>query len=212
MRTQISFKQYNPDKPAKYGILFKSLNDYRFPFTYKLLVYAGKPKVQDDTPYFISGTENNVKSLVTRTQSDLPLEGRNISMERLYMSISTAEWLLSKGITTVGTIMSNRIGLPDAAKITAGSWYSTRVFWEADKGDINLSSYCVLSPSTGKGNVLILSTVQPLLGVTTNDDKQKPAVYKGLVKIILLPVIALSFPHFCPKLEQTLHIHQGQHS
>ena len=35
---------------------------------------------------------------------------------------------------------------------------------------------------------------------------------KGHVKIILLPVIALSFPHFCPKLEQTLHIHQGQHS
>ena len=35
---------------------------------------------------------------------------------------------------------------------------------------------------------------------------------KGLVKIILLPVIALSFPHFCPKLEQTLHIHQEQHS
>ena len=35
---------------------------------------------------------------------------------------------------------------------------------------------------------------------------------KGHVKIILLPVIALSYPHFCPKLEQTLHIHQGQHS
>ena len=40
----------------------------------------------------------------------------------------------------------------------------------------------------------------------------KKAYLKGLVKIILLPVIALSFPHFCPKLEQTLHIHQGQHS
>ena len=38
------------------------------------------------------------------------------------------------------------------------------------------------------------------------------ASLKGHVKIILLPVIALSFPHFCPKLEQTLHIHQGQHS
>ena len=35
---------------------------------------------------------------------------------------------------------------------------------------------------------------------------------KGHVKIMLLPVIALSFPHFCPKLEQTLHIHQEQHS
>ena len=29
---------------------------------------------------------------------------------------------------------------------------------------------------------------------------------------MLIPVIALSFPHFCPKLEQTLHIHQEQHS
>ena len=27
MRNQISFKQYNPNKPAKYGLLFKSLND-----------------------------------------------------------------------------------------------------------------------------------------------------------------------------------------
>ena len=35
---------------------------------------------------------------------------------------------------------------------------------------------------------------------------------KGHVKIMLIPVIALSFPHFCPKLEQTLHIHQEQHS
>ena len=26
MRNQISFKQYNPDKPAKYGMLFKSIN------------------------------------------------------------------------------------------------------------------------------------------------------------------------------------------
>ena len=40
----------------------------------------------------------------------------------------------------------------------------------------------------------------------------KAVYWKGHVKIILLPVIALSFPHFCPKLEQTLHIHQGQHS
>ena len=36
--------------------------------------------------------------------------------------------------------------------------------------------------------------------------------FKGHVKIIFLPVIALSFPHFCPKLEQTLHKHQEQHS
>ena len=37
-------------------------------------------------------------------------------------------------------------------------------------------------------------------------------VIKGHVKVIFLPIIALSFPQFCHKLEQTLHKHQGQHS
>ena len=32
MRNQISIKQYNPNKPAKYGLLFKSLNDACFPY------------------------------------------------------------------------------------------------------------------------------------------------------------------------------------
>ena len=178
MRTQISFKQYNPDKPAKYGMLFKSLNDARYPFTYKSLVYAGKPEIIDDAPYFITGTENYVKSLVVRTEADVSLKGRNISMDRLYTSISTTQWLLSKGITSIGTMMSNRIGIPDAAKdIKHREPYSTRIFWEVENAELVLSSYC---PSTAKGikNVLLLSTVQPLLGVTKDDDKAKPAIYK----------------------------------
>ena len=36
--------------------------------------------------------------------------------------------------------------------------------------------------------------------------------HKGHVKIIFLPVICLSFPFFCPKLEQALHKQQEQHS
>ena len=43
MRNHVSFKQYNPNKPAKYGVLFKSLNDARYSYTYRSLVYAGKP-------------------------------------------------------------------------------------------------------------------------------------------------------------------------
>ena len=30
-RNQVNFKQYSPDKPAKYGILFKSLNCACYP-------------------------------------------------------------------------------------------------------------------------------------------------------------------------------------
>ena len=44
MRTQIAFKQYNPNKPAKYGMLFKSINCSRNPYTYQSHVYCGKPE------------------------------------------------------------------------------------------------------------------------------------------------------------------------
>ena len=48
----------------------------------------------------------------------------------------------------------------------------------------------------------------------TESETPKPwaIIVKEHVKIIFIPVIALSFPHFRPKLKQTLHIHQGQHS
>ena len=56
MRNRISIKQYNPNKPAKYGLLFISLNDARFPHRYNSLVYAGKPE-QGDGPFYIEGIE-----------------------------------------------------------------------------------------------------------------------------------------------------------
>ena len=31
-RNQISFKQFNPNKPVKYGLLFKSINAARYPY------------------------------------------------------------------------------------------------------------------------------------------------------------------------------------
>ena len=45
MRQQIVFHQYNSNKPHRYGFLLKSLNDARFPCTYKAVSYAAKPKV-----------------------------------------------------------------------------------------------------------------------------------------------------------------------
>ena len=33
MRTQIAFKQFNPSKPSKYGLLFKSINAARYAYS-----------------------------------------------------------------------------------------------------------------------------------------------------------------------------------
>ena len=44
-------------------------------------------------------------------------------------------------------------------------------------GNINLTSY-VVKTSKGKKNIMMLSTVRLLLGITMDDDKKKPALYK----------------------------------
>ena len=58
MGHQIAFRQYNPNKPRKYGVLLKSLNDARFPYTYKALPYAAKPTAGDG-PFYISSSLHN---------------------------------------------------------------------------------------------------------------------------------------------------------
>ena len=59
-RHQIAFRQYNPKKPHKYWLLLKSINDSRFPFTYKAAPYAGKLE-NGDGPRYICTTEDYVK-------------------------------------------------------------------------------------------------------------------------------------------------------
>ena len=85
MRHQIAFRQYNPKKLHKYGLLLKSINDSRFHFTYKAAPYAGKPE-NGDGPYRICVTEDYGKYLVNEVEKDASLKGRNISVDHSYTS------------------------------------------------------------------------------------------------------------------------------
>ena len=175
MRTQIGFKQYNPDKPAKYGILFKSINSARYPYTHQTHVYCGKP-VDEPTEHYVSGTYNYITYLVDKLCHHQNLCGRNISMDRLYTSFQISEWLLDKKITMVGTMQQNRVGIPPELKtIDNRECLSYELFWE-ENGKRNLSSY-VVKTSSGKKNVIVLSTVEPIQGVS-KDENKKPAIYK----------------------------------
>ena len=177
MRTRIAFRQYNPSKPAKYGLLFKSLNDARVSYTYRSLVYDGKPQ-QLPAQHYVSGNENYVKGLIEAVDQKQGLQGRNLSMDRLYTSINLAQWLLQKRMTCIGTMQQNRVGIPEGLKKTNDrELLSTRQLWEKTKSDLVLTSY-VVSSSKGKKNVLVLSTTKPLQGVTRDDGCRKPAVIK----------------------------------
>ena len=102
MRQQIAFRQYNTNKPHHYGLLLKSLNDARFPYAYKAVPYAAKPKA-GDSPYYLKSTINYIEYLITEMEADQPITGRTISTDRLYTSIESTNWLLDCGIATVGT-------------------------------------------------------------------------------------------------------------
>lgn len=71
MRHQIAFHQDNPDKPAKYGLLFKSLQVRHF---FTAAVSAGKPQ-GDPNEFYNKGTSSYGKALVYGTQKHLYKEG-----------------------------------------------------------------------------------------------------------------------------------------
>ena len=62
-RGNVKFRQYNPSKPARYGLLYRSISDSRVPYTYFTLAYAGKPESQPDQ-FYVTGTDNYTKYLV----------------------------------------------------------------------------------------------------------------------------------------------------
>ena len=96
MRNQVAFKQFNPDKPAKYGVLFKSINCARYPYTYQTHVYCGKPEGDPDENY-VTGTLNYITTLVEKLLKFQKLDGRNISMDRLYTSKAQNNFQKSTG-------------------------------------------------------------------------------------------------------------------
>ena len=55
-RDGISFKTYNKDKPAKYGLNFRSLGSSRHPYIYYTVPYTGKP---------VEVTESHIKDTLT---------------------------------------------------------------------------------------------------------------------------------------------------
>ena len=53
---------------------------------------------------------------------------------------------------------------------------SSEIYWQ-ENGKRNIISY-VVKTSKGKKNIIVLSTLEPILGVTSDDGKSKPAIIK----------------------------------
>ena len=178
MGNRVSFNQFNANKPVKYGLLFKSINGARYPYSFVSAPYCGKPK-SEPTEEYKQGTFEVTKHNVKKLSNYTSLKGRNISFDRLYTSIPLADWLLEEYITSVGTLVAIRRGLPkEFIKVTEKEEFSYKVLWRKDEPYMFLHSYVVKTKSTEKRNVMLLSTLEPLLAVTRDDGKKTPQIYK----------------------------------
>ena len=118
-RGVILFTTYNKEKPAQYGLHFRSRDSSRRPYIYYTVPYTRKP---------VEVTESHIKDMLTLVkrivegyeQHGYSLKGTNISMDRYYTSIPLAEWLYRKNITCIETINSNGKGLSKNIKETKG--------------------------------------------------------------------------------------------
>ena len=159
-------------------MLYKSINACSCPFTFLTIEYTAKPKAEP-TSYYTTRTSQTVKYLIQNLECHTNLVAKNISYDKLYTSIPMAQWLLEHRITSVGTLQSNRKAISAEIKqIKERETNSCEIYWEKDNGISNLHSYVAKAKSSGKRNVLLLSTLPPFLATTKDDNKSKSAIYK----------------------------------
>lgn len=106
-RGRCSFRQYMPNKPARYGLKIFMLADARTFYVSNLEIYAGK---QPEGPYFASNSPGDV---VKRLIQHISGTGRNITVDNWYNSIPLARDLLANhNLTIVGTLKKNKKEIP----------------------------------------------------------------------------------------------------
>ena len=70
----------------------------------------------------------------------------------------------------LGTMQKNQAGLPKQLNDAKNKeLHGYEVYWDASNFVLNLHCYTLNKKSTGKKNVILFSTVEPILGTTKKD-------------------------------------------
>ena len=164
-RGKVGMSQCNPNKPSKYGILYRSLSDVVVPYTYYTLPYAGKPDEINDDSHYVTGTDKYTEYLVDGLQEHVDLSGRN---QHDHPCSFTGN------ITLVGTLRKDRVGIPKEMKEVKDRDHPSTKYCHDKEGKALLISY-VVKKKAGVRNVLVLSAMHKTV-YTTRDERKKPQV------------------------------------
>ncbi|XP_035207646.1 uncharacterized protein LOC118182410 [Stegodyphus dumicola] len=106
-RRRCSFIQFISNKPAKYGLKIFAVVDSRKFYTLKLEIYCGN---QPPGPYEASNSSIDiVKRLIGAHEGS----NCNLTTDNWYTSYPLAQYLLTKGISLVGTLRKNKKEIPN---------------------------------------------------------------------------------------------------
>ena len=133
-----------------------------------------------DLDFFLCVKFSN--KFVKNSDSLIWLYCKSLSYDRLYTSISLVQWLLEQKIPTIGTIQANRKVIPNEIKqVCNRDINSYKVCWYKPEKNINLNFFIVYSKTTGKRNILILSTMYPIFGISK--DQKRNRLYTSYIII-----------------------------
>ena len=170
---RLSFKQYMPAKPTKWGIKIWSVCDARLGYCVGYDVYTGKASRKN--PRKPLGFE-----VVDSLCSPHFGKGHHVYVDRFFNSVDLAEHLSENGTYLCGTIMSNRKGLPPATKrkmktkgelmqLQKGNLVTTAFH---DKRTVHLLSTNQIMGTAEDGRPLVLSDYNKYMGGVDKLDQQ----------------------------------------
>lgn len=162
-RGRCSFRQYIPNKPAKYGVKVFALVDVSCPYSYNLEIYAGQ---QPEGPFRLSNERSEV---VMRVVRPVLHKGINITMDNWFSSLQVAKQLFQNRTTVVATIRKDKREVPREFRVARGnSRYSSKFGFHPP---------CTLVSYVPKPNkvVILISTMHSDAAIDANTgDEQKP--------------------------------------
>ena len=112
---RVSFRQYIPSKPGKFGIKVFWITDVENTFPLRCIVYIGKKTF----PNSENNTSISERVVMHLAQPFLGV-GRNITTDNWFTSIPLSDQLEAAHTSLVGTIRSSRRDIPPAAKDLQG--------------------------------------------------------------------------------------------
>ncbi|XP_037530523.1 piggyBac transposable element-derived protein 4-like [Nematolebias whitei] len=154
-RGRCPFRQYMPNKPAKYGIKMWAACDAKSSYVWNLQVYTGKP------PGGRPEKNQGMRVVLEMTEG---LQGHNITCDNFFTSYRLGDELQKRKLTMLGTVRKNKPELPSEILKMQGRPLHSSKFAFTEK--TTLVSYC---PKRNK-NVLVMSTMHKDASLSTRED------------------------------------------